>query len=188
MEDMRDIKIETGTILLADPFLFGLPFRRSVVLMTEHRNDGSVGFILNKKMDIKVSDLIPNFPDFEGMMYFGGPVDQDTVHYIHNAGDLLENSIEICPGVFWGGDFQTLKFLIDQELIKPKNIRFFVGYSGWSEGQLMDEIREGSWILDKMDANYAFKDYKKDLWKVVLENKGNAFSVIAHFPDYPSYN
>jgi len=163
-------------------------FKRGVVLLCEHEKDGSIGFILNKSLDMGVTDLIADFPEFEAPVYYGGPVQKDTIHYIHNVGDLLDNSTQVCPGVYWGGDFEKLKFLISSQLIEPENIRFFVGYSGWSETQLEDELELGSWVMGDMDANYLFKNKPQSLWKKALQNKGDTYSVIAQMPDGLSMN
>lgn len=163
-------------------------FKRSAVIPCEHGEEGSVGFIMNKPLNMRVDELIEDFPDFDSEVFFGGPVQTDTIHYIHSVGDLLEDSIKVAEGVYWGGDFEKLKFLISSELIKPADIRFFVGYSGWSEGQLMDEMVFGSWIVANMDANYLFKSKPKRLWRQVMNDKGNAYTVIAQVPEIVSWN
>ena len=163
-------------------------FKRAVLLLCEHHKEGSVGFILNKAIDMKINELIADFPEFESEVYFGGPVQTDTIHYLHNLGDLLEDSQKIADGVYWGGDFEKLKFLISSKLVKPENIRFFVGYSGWSGGQLKEELKYGSWVAAEMHANYLFKQKQNDLWSEVMDNKGNAYSVIAQLPDSYSWN
>ncbi len=180
--------VKTGRVLLAEPFMLDPNFRRSAVLLVEHGVEGSIGFIMNKPIKMSVDDLIDDFPEFESEVLFGGPVQTDTVHYIHNVGDLLEDSIKVTDGVYWGGDFEKLKFLITSQLVTPANIRFFVGYSGWSEGQLMDELTLGSWILASMDSNYLFSVSPDNLWQTALENKGNTYSVIAQMPEFKSWN
>lgn len=170
--------IHPGSILLAQPFMEDPHFKHGVVLICEERPDGSVGFIINKKLDIELNDLMSSFPEFDVDVYYGGPVATDTLHFIHNAGDLIEDSIEISKGVFWGGSFEQLKFLVKQQLITEDNVRFFIGYSGWSEGQLAEELDAGSWIVDEMDSNYAF-NLKGNLWKKILDNKGGHYSVIS---------
>lgn len=181
--------IKVGDVLLAQPFMLDGNFKRSALLVTEHTDkDGTVGFVLNKQIDMQINDLIADFPDFDSKVYFGGPVATDTIHYLHNIGDLLEDSTEIVKGVYWGGSFEKLKFLISSELVKPHNIRFFVGYSGWSEYQLAEEMKTGSWITADMDANYLFKANHKSLWKNILLNKGQAFGVIGNMPDQVRYN
>lgn len=186
---MLESTVESGKILLAEPFMLDPNFKRSAVLLCDHsKEEGSVGFILNKPLQTKIDELIDEFPEFDSEVFFGGPVQMDTVHYLHNVGDLLEESIEVSRGVYWGGDFEKLKFLVAQELIKPHQIRFFVGYSGWSEGQLDDEMSYGSWVLANMDANYVFKTEPQSLWQSIMENKGNTYSVIAQMPEDISWN
>lgn len=163
-------------------------FKRSAVLLCEHSEEGSVGFIMNKPLNMRIDDLIDGFPEFDSEVFFGGPVQTDTIHYIHNVGSLVEDSIKITDGVYWGGDFEKLKFLITSNLILPKDIRFFVGYSGWTEGQLNDEMVYGSWVLADMDANYLFKSEPKKLWTQVMYNKGDAYTVIAQMPETSNWN
>lgn len=186
---MLESGVKVGDILLAEPFMLDGNFKRSVLLVTEHDDsEGTVGFVLNKKIDMQINDLIADFPDFDAPVYFGGPVATDTIHYLHNVGEILDDSTEIVRGVYWGGSFEKLKFLIRSELVLPQNIRFFVGYSGWTEYQLAEEIKTGSWIKDNMDANYLFKANADSLWKTVLVNKGDNFGVIGHMPDQVRYN
>ena len=178
------MKAKTGDVLLAEPFMLDPHFKRGVVLLCDHtEEEGSVGFILNKPISSKVNELINDFPEFDAHIYYGGPVATDTIHYIHNVGDLLEESTEIISGVYWGGNFEKLKFLISSELILPENIRFYVGYSGWSPGQLQEELITGSWVISDMHPNYAFKSKSKSLWKKVMKNKGETYTVIAQMPD-----
>ena len=164
-------------------------FKRSVILLTEHAADaGSLGFILNKPIALKINELIEDFPEIESPVYFGGPVAQETLHYLHDVGDILDDSIKVAQNVYWSGDFEKLKFLISSKLVLPKNIRFFLGYSGWSPGQLNDEMEYGSWVVTHMDANYAFKTKHHEMWRQVMKNQGGNFSVIADMPDHQYMN
>ncbi len=185
---MIDRKIMRGKVLLAEPFMMDTNFKRSVVLMCEHEDDGSLGFILNKSLKMKINELISGFPDIDCTVYYGGPVQTDTIHYIHDAGHLLEDSQEIMPGVYWGGDFEKLKALITNELITKENIRFFIGYSGWSESQLKEELKLGSWVVAEMNLNYLFKGEGKNLWSKVMQHKGDVFSVIANVSEEITWN
>jgi putative transcriptional regulator len=181
-------KVQKGKILLSEPFMADPNFKRTAVLVCEHDEEGSVGFIMNKPLNMRIDEIIEDFPEFDAEVGLGGPVQTDTIHYVHNVGDLLEGSMKVMDGVYWGGDFDKLKFLIAQQLIQPHNIRFFVGYSGWSEGQLDDEMETGSWVIADMDANYLFKSNPENLWKQVMYNKGNTYTVIAQMPDSVSWN
>lgn len=186
---MADSKLDTGTILLSEPFMLDPNFKRSAVLITEYQGPkGTVGFILNKPLKMKIESLIASFPDFDSEVFFGGPVATDTIHFVHNVGDLIDDSVKIARGVFWGGDFEKLKILAEQKLIKPNNIKFFVGYSGWSPGQLEEEMSTGSWVLAESDPNYVFKSKPTDLWKAIMSRKGDAYGVIGQMPENPNYN
>jgi putative transcriptional regulator len=180
--------ISKGKLLVAEPFMVDDYFKRSVILICEHEEHGTTGFILNKPFHTKMEKLIPDFPECDAPVFLGGPVGLDSIHYLHNAGHILDGSLEICKGVYWGGDFDKLKFLIENKLINAGDIRFYVGYAGWSEGQLASEMDEGSWLVSDMDANYLFKTKPFVLWQSVLHNKGDRFTVIAQISDDPQYN
>jgi putative transcriptional regulator len=181
-------QVKTGKIIIAEPFMLDPHFRRSVVLITEHRQDGDVGFILNKMLDVRLNDVMVGFPEFNAPLFYGGPVGTNAVQYIHNVGDLLEGSVRISSGVYWGGNWENLKFLIEAKLIEPKHIRFFIGYSGWQEGQLNEEMNESAWIVGDMHSNYLFNAQPHTLWRTVLQHKGEAFSIIADMPDDNNVN
>ena len=185
---MKTLGIKIGKVLLSEPFMLDPNFKRSAVLLCEHNDDGSIGFIMNKPLNMRIDDLVEDFPEFDSEVFFGGPVQTDTIHYIHNVGGLLDDSIRITDGVYWGGDFDKLKFLITSSMVLPKDIRFFVGYSGWGEGQLTDELSYGSWVVADMDPNYLFKAKPSGLWSQVMGNKGSTFSVIADMPDAVIWN
>ena len=186
---MSKCKIKKGTLLLAQPFMLDPNFKRSVVLLTDHHHsEGTVGYVLNKRLKTNIKDLLEDFPEIESSLYVGGPVSTETLHYIHNVGDILDGSIKISDGVYWGGDFDKLKFLIKSQLIQPNNIRFFLGYSGWSAGQLDDELESGSWMQAELYPNYIFKTQSQDLWREVTKNKGGSYSVIAEMPSSDGLN
>jgi len=182
------VDISKGGILIAEPFMVDPHFKRAVILICEHEQEGSVGFILNKGLNMQVQDLLPDFPEFKAPVYYGGPVGTDTIHYVHTVGHILDESMPVVPGLFWGGDFEKLKFLIRSELVRPSDIRFFLGYSGWSDGQISEEITYGSWLLGEMDTNYLVKNRPTNLWKSAMEHKGRNYSVIAQIKDPLSWN
>lgn len=163
-------------------------FKRATILLCEHHSTGSIGFIMNKSLQMNIGDLVSDFPDFESEVHFGGPVGTDTIHFIHNLGDLIEESVEVAPGVFWGGSFDQVKFMIKSSMVTEHNIRFFVGYTGWGSGQLAEELREGTWLMAEMDPNYLFKEKPESLWRLIMEHKGNNFTAIAGIPDTTIWN
>ena len=90
--------------------------------------------MLNKPLDLKLNTAVQDFPDFDARLYLGGPVQTDTLHFLHTRGDVIKGGTEVIPGVFWGGDFEQLKFLADTKQIAPEEVKFFLGYSGWETG------------------------------------------------------
>lgn len=182
------MKVTKGSLLVAEPFLLDDYFKRAVVLICEHEVHGSTGFVLNKPFHASMEQLVPDFPECDAPVFLGGPVATDSIHYLHNVGDILDGSLEVAKGVYWGGDFEKLKFLIENKLIQSHNIRFYVGYSGWSEGQLEEELQTNSWLVSDMDANYLFKTKPFVLWQTVLQNKGDHYTVIAQISEDPKYN
>lgn len=177
-----------GKILLSEPFLYDPSFRRSVVLLVEHNDEGSVGFILNKPIEMDISEALDNFPKFESSLYFGGPVNQNNLFYLHCRGDLITDSKEVIPGVFWGGDFETVKLLIDTGQIDQDEIQFFAGYSGWDVEQLQEELKENSWIVTDGDAETVFRMEREDMWTEIMSGLGKKYAVMATFPEDPSLN
>ncbi len=182
----KDIK--QGNVIAAEPFMTGGPFKKSVVFICEHsRDEGSLGFIVNRGTNMTISELLSDLEGCDNAVFYGGPVANDTIHYLHRVGDLLPNSKEVIPGVFWGGDFDRLKVLLSNGVINPFDIKFFIGYSGWSPGQIYDELNEGSWIVAESDINYVFNS-KPSTWADVIETKGESFKVMAEMSDKISMN
>ena len=181
--------IEKGKLLIAAPPTIGeLSFNRSVILLAEHNNDGTVGFILNKPLKYTISDL---FPEIESKfkIYNGGPVDQDNLYFIHNIPELIPNSIEISNGVFWGGDFESTKKLIVNKKIDKNNIRFFLGYTGWEIKQLEKEMSNNYWFILKN--NYKNKIIGKSsnhFWKKTILELGGDYLIWSNAPENPILN
>lgn len=178
MSKQSSTPLRAGTLLIAEPYLMDPNFRRGVILLCDHQHDGSFGFILNKPINMNINDLISSFPDFESEVYYGGPVQTDTIHYLHTRGDLLPNSVQVLSGVYWGGDFEQLKELVQRGEIRSDDIRFYVGYTGWSAGQLRDEQEVASWMTATGRQNWIFGT-QPQLWKDVLQEQGGTYSIIA---------
>lgn len=177
-----------GKILLSEPLLLDPNFSRTVIVLTEHNDTGSVGFVLNKPVNLILKDVIEEFPEFDATLYVGGPVDNDRLYYIHTLGDKLTDSKEFMPGLYWGGDFDELKALIDTNQIGPNDIRFFSGYSGWAKGQLEGEIKEKSWIVASANADQIMNPDASELWKNLMSSLGKKYSIMSNFPEDPSLN
>ncbi len=163
-------------------------FKGSVVFLCDSKKEGTFGLILNKPTEMKVHDVVEDFPQSDNIIFYGGPVQPNTLHYLHRRGDLLPDSIEVAEGIFWGGDFEKLIFLLDTKQLTVDEIKFFFGYSGWDEEQLTREINANSWFIGNSNPEYLFDENPKDLWRTVLRSMGDRFRVIANFPENPSLN
>lgn len=186
---MTSEKIEKGLLLIAEPTIIGdMSFNRSVILIADHNHEGSVGFILNKPLEYTINDLIPEInTSFE--VYNGGPVEQDNLYFIHNVPELITNSIEISNGIFWGGDFDLTRDLINEGKINKENIRFFLGYSGWSSNQLESELQSNSWILSKNTNEYGILEKSSvHFWKEKIMELGGEYIIWSNAPENPTLN
>lgn len=181
-------KPQAGTLLISDPFNIADFFERTVVLLCEHNKQGSFGFVLNKYVPVPLHELKNEFPTSNTRLSLGGPVDRQSLFFIHTLGDVVENSMQIGEDIFFGGNFKTIL-----EMLKnPENdlkVRFFLGYSGWSAGQLQDEMNRNSWIVaNNIASKTIMNTHRRDLWKYCLSKQGQQFKVMANSPLDPSNN
>lgn len=182
-------KLKKGILLIAEPSIIGdLSFNRSVILLADHNEEGSVGFILNKPLEYSIQDLIPEI-NAKFKIYNGGPVEQDNLYFIHNIPDLIPNSIEISNGIYWGGDFESTKDLINEGKIKKNNIRFFLGYTGWDAQQLDKEMQANSWIITKnIYENKIIGKSTTNFWKQKILELGGDYVIWSNAPENPILN
>ncbi len=190
MSKINDKKqeVDKGNILIAQAFMDDAYFGRTVLIVTEHNKEGSVGFIINKKIQPKMHELLEGFPEFEGDVYYGGPVANDTIHYVHNVPLLLPDSYHVKDDLYWGGDFEKVKSIVGEGLLSKENIRFFLGYSGWTKGQLEGELKTGSWLVSDIDTKMIFKDNNEQLWNEVLHDMGDVYTVISQISNKNKWN
>lgn len=183
-----DKKPAAGMLLLAEPFLNDPYFGRSVVLITEHNEKGTIGFIINKPIEIKLKDAVGELPPIDSLLHLGGPVARETLHFIHTEGKKIDGSFEFMKGLFWGGNFETLKKHLASGKIHPDSIKFFVGYSGWEPLQLEFELKQHSWIVLEANPKDIMKRNTANLWQEILKEKGNEYAIVADFPIDPNLN
>ena len=177
-----------GSILISDPFSDDVYFGRSVVLICEHNDEGTFGFVLNNYIDVDLHQLDDNFPNINARISFGGPVSKENLYYIHSFSDIT-NTLEIREGLYYGGDFDEITDRIKNAKNPNKEIRFFVGYSGWSPGQLDEEIKNENWITANNISTENIIDTKlDDLWRICLEKQGQRFQLMTKFPRNPMDN
>ncbi|NLP57944.1 YqgE/AlgH family protein [Lutibacter sp. B1] len=185
---MLELSPSKGKLLVAEPSILNdIEFNRSVIYLTEHNKDGCIGFILNKPTDYILNDLIPEIScDFK--IYNGGPVEQENLYFIHKIPELVPNSIEIDKDIYWGGDFDALTKLLNSNSIKKTDIRFFLGYSGWSVDQLKEELNESTWIVVNNRYPNLFNIDSDDIWKNQLMAFGGEYQIWANAPKNPALN
>jgi putative transcriptional regulator len=179
----------SGKLLISEPFLMDPNFQRSVVLLTQHHEEGTIGFILNHPSALLLKDLIPELGDSDFPVYIGGPVATDTIHFIHRCYDKLNDGEEIAKGIYWGGNFEALKILIDTGNIDQSEIKFFIGYSGWSDQQLKNELVENTWIVsDQYHPDVVFSNDEGEVWREVIVSLGPKYAHVSKFPSDPNLN
>ena len=168
------MEIKKSTILLSQPYQGDPDFDWTVILLCNHDNNGSFGFVLNDYANMQMKDIVEGFENTHYPLFFGGPVDNDALFYIHKIKDLRE-SIEVCKGVYVHGDFDELKARIKLGEVKNEDIRFFLGYSGWDKDQLKGEINRNSWFLNNSHSTQIMNMKVDTLWRDVLKEMGGEF-------------
>lgn len=178
-----------GHLLVAEPSTLGdISFNRSVVFLAEHNSEGSVGFIMNKPLSYTIEDLVPEI-EASFIVYNGGPVEQDNLYFIHNTPKLIPNSVEIADGIFWGGDFEITKNLINEGKLTKNNIRFFLGYSGWNSNQLEQELKENAWlVVENGLKSKILSKSAQHFWKEKIMEQGGDYVLFSNAPSDPMLN
>jgi putative transcriptional regulator len=182
-----DIKPAAGRILIAEPFLTDPGFARTVVLLCEHGEDGSIGFVLNRPSVSNISDLLPELSNPSLTIFEGGPVQHDTLHMIHRIPEVM-GGLEIIPGLFWGGSYTDLSRIIEDKTFSSDEIRLFIGYSGWEEGQLERELKEGSWLVAESYESLIFGTDANKVWRDSIQSLGSDYAYLANMPLHPQLN
>ncbi len=181
------MSVGRGKLLIAEPFLGDPNFERSVVLLCEHNAQGSFGLVLNQTTNLHLDDVVENMYG-ELPLFIGGPVEQNTLHFIHRLGDQIEGAVDIGNGIYWSGDFENVKTLINIGKVSEKDIRLFIGYSGWSAGQLDGEMNRNSWIISETDAHFIFDTPANQFWREILKSMGGEYKVLSNYPTDPRLN
>jgi len=181
-----------GKILISEPFLRDAFFQRSVVLLAEHNDDGSMGFVLNKNTGLFLNDFVePLGEQLKSLripLYMGGPVSVERLFYIHSLGDLVPDSIQIGNNLYVDGDFEALcYYLLSNQPVKGK-VKFFLGYAGWTTHQLDDEIRQNSWLVGDATPRNMMLATGDTFWKKAVTSIGGSYLTWINYPKYPHLN
>ena len=191
---MIDLKVHNklspkkGRVLITEPFVDDDDFGRTVILLCEHNEEGSFGFVLNKYLDIEIEELI----DFEGALTNvskGGPVGNEHLYFLHTLGDEIDNSVHVVGNIYSGGSFEEIVQKAKLGLIKQDTVRFFLGYSGWTTNQLEDELKQNAWLVSDILTTESIMDTTNNsIWETYMSNQGGKYKAFAHFPINPHFN
>jgi putative transcriptional regulator len=182
----NNVRPQKGKVLISQPFLMDGCFQRSVVLLTDYSEDGAIGFVLNKRLNITLGEMIEDFPSSESGLSIGGPVSTNTLHYLHTINNVPD-AVKIVNGIYWGGNIDVIRKLLSLTIMKPEDIRFFLGYSGWSKGQLDEELENNSWLVgDIRPASIIHPD--RNLWQKSVVNTDDKYKIWTTFPENPGLN
>lgn len=177
-----------GQILIAHPLLNDGFFNRSVIYLTNHGEDGAIGFCLNFKTQFMLRDLRPHVKNGNFPIYEGGPVGKNELYFLHTLGHDLPDAIHVSGNIYVGGDFEELLRMIEHGQVKQYQVRFFAGYSGWGEHQLEDEISKKHWMVNEMVDSSFMGNEAEDLWEIQLTEIKNSYRIFANFGSDPSMN
>lgn len=179
-------KLFPGCFLISEPFLTDPHFHRTVILIAEHVNEGTVGYVLNQPVGLNVTDFFPEFSEALPLFH-GGPVSKDSLHFI-TLDVQVPGAKKIAGNLFWNGDFEALSDMLKEGTIAPEQVKIFIGYSGWSEGQLTNELEQKAWIVCEGNNESVFSRSGESLWKHILKQLGGTYSWLANAPTDPSLN
>lgn len=182
------MKVERGSLLISYPFLEDDYFYRSVICMIEHNNEGSFGLIINKKMPYKIGEAVPLMQHLSNPIYMGGPVDTQSLFFLHPYKDL-KDALKVSEGLYMNGDIHELKDMIELDFARGEDVRFYLGYAGWSVGQLQGEIDEKSWLIGPPNPGLVYEESADDIiWRKAVESLGEEYKDLAKFPIDPQMN
>lgn len=177
-----------GTLLVSGPYLPDEFFYRTVVLLCIHDENGSLGLVLNRPINRSIADLMEDMPQLASPVGMGGPVQNRNLFFLHTLGPRIEGSLHVVDDIYLGGDYEQLRDMLVASPQLAKHVRFFVGYSGWDEGQLNDEIEQRSWVVHPASKKLVMQEDTGALWGTILRAMGPAYAPWALFPDDPSVN
>ena len=185
----NNIAPEKGKILISEPFLRDMYFQRSVILLIEHDVNGSMGFVLNNETDLFLNDFISGFETLTKIPIFpGGPVSPDNLFYIHSLGHIIPDSIQIDDNLYFDGDFESLNYyLLSGKPVEGK-IKFFLGYSGWTKDQLMEEINQDLWLVSHASNSDMLLAKDESFWNKSIESIGGQYLTWLNYPKDPLLN
>jgi putative transcriptional regulator len=162
--------VSAGKILLSTPVLDDPNFDKVVIFIAEYNANGALGFVINKIFPRAFNELVEFKQSMPVPLYEGGPVEQEHLFFLHRRPDLIEGGIHIINAVYLGGNFSQAVQCVNEKLITTNDIKLFIGYSGWDDNQLEDEIAEGSWLIADAEASTIFTGNIVTIWEELYKS------------------
>lgn len=185
--DSNGLSPDKGRALIAEPILPDKIFSRSVILIVDDTDNEHFGVILNKESGVLLGSVLGDFEDTNFKLFVGGPVNTESVHYVHRYGDAIPGSVHIKGDLWWNGDYDAVLDLLHAGILENSKIRFFLGYSGWGKGQLQEELDDSAWLVCNTPDNFISSDHK-ELWKRSLTYVDKKYEIWKNFPENPELN
>jgi len=184
------VEPENGKFLIAEPFLKGDCFQRSVIFLIEHNEGGTMGFVINKEEGVFDSDNLFDFSGEAGELplYCGGPLGKSDLFFLHCLGEVIPGSVHIVDDIYFGGDIKAALEYIATGFSCEGAIKFFLGYSGWEAGQLKDELEQNSWLVAPVSREQLFRSNETAIWSDALKLLGPNYSLWDKYPLEPGLN
>lgn len=189
MEPTAYSQIHKGTMLIATPDVETGLFFRGIILVCEHSPNGSFGLLINKKLDLDLPEEIlslSNLANPRVSIRAGGPVQTNQMMLLHTCQDIAQQTLEVCDGVYLGGDLQFLQEMVSNE--SGPNIHLCFGYAGWGAGQLEREFLDGNWFVYPAAKEHIFDVPAEKVWQSVLRQMGGKYAVMSMIPEDLSVN
>ena len=169
-----DLQVSPGTLLAAWPDMLDPNFMHGIVVMCQHSDEGAYGLVVNRETSLTLADLLPEHPLLGGSdfpVHLGGPVDHSSMQFLHRVPGVITGGVELTPSLWLGGELDALaEYVVTSSEEARRNVRVFLGYSGWGAGQLEGELETGSWLPAPGDLETVFGPADEDQWKRVVRS------------------
>jgi putative transcriptional regulator len=187
-----ELRTEPGTILAAAPDLGDPNFMHAVVLMCAHTDQGAHGLVINRPAPLTIDKLLPQHTRLASTrfpIHAGGPVGLDTLQFVHRVPDTIPGGYELGHGVFLGGDLEAVSLHVTRRGEEAAHdLRMILGYSGWSAGQLENELAGGSWLPAALQPDWLFEADPGLVWRKVLRALGRYGAGLLDLPPDVTWN
>jgi len=180
-----------GSFLIANPVLPDPNFSRTVVLMCNHDEQGSFGLVVNRKADLDATEILQsiNFPgSAEYELYVGGPVSPAQMFYLYRSTKEIMGADHVCEDIFVGMRLDMLSEVVESVNDPKRDIRFYVGYSGWGAGQLAGEMERKSWLTCDAKSEFVFHEDESKIWAGAVKSLGEEYEYLLNAPVNPQWN